>query len=104
MNPLTSLENFSPSSTAAVSRADATVGTADAGQRLVHGDCGAARTTIDAEPIGSMLPLSSTVRARMVAWPTAPTCHAYENTVGDGISAFCQVRPSQRDTATPATT
>src|SRR6188768_516574 len=100
MKPLTSLVNFRPSSTAAGSSAEGTAGVADAGHRLVHGQIGAPTSTIVAEPLRSRLPLSSMARARMVAWPMAPTCHAYENAVGDGISAACHVRPSSTEIST----
>src|SRR4029079_1087904 len=72
MNPSMSLVNCTPSSTALVSAALGTAGTAPDRQMLVHGHSLAAIETTTPAPAASRLPLSSIARLLIVADPGAP--------------------------------
>src|SRR3982751_414284 len=72
MNPSMSLVNWTPSSTALVSAALGTAGTAPERQMLEHGHSFAAIDSATPAPADSRLPLSSIARLLMVAPPGAP--------------------------------
>src|SRR5207253_2711766 len=101
MNPLTSLRNLTPSSTAASSFPSTIAGTAVAGFQMLHGH-GALRTRTDTVgPGDSILPLSSIARARMVTGPLAPTCQAWVHV--SRPTAACHVTPLSAETSTRET-
>src|SRR5882672_10661199 len=85
-----------------MSEAEGTTGAAEGFQTLVHGQSPVTMLTVTPMPGDSTLPLSSMARVRIVADPTAPGCQSYAHVVGVGMSAGCQLVPSN-ETSTPGT-
>src|SRR4029077_15979556 len=101
MKPSMSLLNATPSSTALVSAALGTVGTADGRQMLVHGHSPWAIDTVGPTPARPRVPVSAIARTLIVAAPGTPGVQPKLHNVVP-VAAFHVVPPST-DTSTPAT-
>src|SRR5262249_12629097 len=101
MKPSMSLLNSTPSSTALVSAALGTVGTAVGRQMLVQGQSPCSIDTVAPAPAASRLPLSSIARTLIVAEPGTPGVQSKLHSVVP-LAAFHVVPPST-ETSTPAT-
>src|SRR4051812_27276781 len=95
-----SLVNWTPSSTALLSAALGTAGTAPERQMLAHGHSLAAIDSATPVPAASRLALSSIARLLIVAAPGAGVQSKLHNVVP--VADFHVVPPST-DTSTPAT-
>src|SRR6478752_2843259 len=102
MNPSMSLVNCTPSSTALVSAALGTAGTAPERQMLVHGHSLATIEMATPAPAASRLPLSSIARLLIDAAPGTPGVQSKLHRVVP-VAAF-HVAPPSTETSTPATT